>query len=199
MKLTIGNLKGGVSKSTMAIYAALYLSRTGRVLLVDADGTNATAMDWSSNCVGWPENIVVVPWATEDLARRVRQVEGDFDHLVFDTGPQMSGILRQALLVSDELVVPVAPSIGELRKLGQTFQLAAEIDQVSPLVARVLLSKTRAGTRSLTEAREYIDNLGLPRMDTEIGLREEYSLAWGTAPTDLGEFGKAMEELELAA
>ena len=200
MKLTIGNLKGGVSKSTTALYAALYLSRTGRVLLVDADGTNGTCMDWSQNCRDWPENIVVVPWAVEDLAKRVQQVMGDYDHLVIDTAPQMSGILRQALLVTDELVVPVAPSIGELRKLGQTFKLAAEVDAISPVIARVLLSKTRTNTNSLLEARDYIDNLELPRMDAEVGLREAYALALGTAPVnDLGEFENVMKELELTA
>lgn len=190
MRLTVGNLKGGVSKSTTALYAACYLYRVhgGRVLLVDADGTNQTLLDWSAS-------ITVVPWPTNDLARRVQAVTDDYDHIVIDTGPEQSGLLRQALAVTDDLVVPVSPSPMELRKLGHTFQAAAEVDAVSPVTARVLLAKVRAGTRSSVEAREYLDHLELPVMDAQVHLREAYSLAWGTAPEDLGEYEDVLKEL----
>lgn len=195
MKVTVGNLKGGVAKSTTAIHLACGLARTGRVLLVDADGTNASALDWSSNALEWPASIVVVPWAVEDLARKVRALAGDYDHVVIDTGPEQSGLLRQALMVTDDLVVPVSPSPMELRKLGHTFQAAAEVDAVSPVVARVLLAKVRTGTRSAVEAREYLHHLGLPVMDAQVHLREAYSLAWGTAPVDLVEYEDVLKEL----
>jgi CO dehydrogenase nickel-insertion accessory protein CooC1 len=35
--LTLGNKKGGVGKSTSAVYLACLLARTGRTLIVDAD------------------------------------------------------------------------------------------------------------------------------------------------------------------
>ena len=137
VRITVGNLKGGVAKSTTSIYLACGLaSAGGRVLLVDADGTNASALDWSSNAEEWPTTVVVVPWPVEDLARRVRAVAGDYDHVVVDTGPEQSVLLRQALMVTDELVVPVSPSPMELRKLGHTFGAAAEVDAVSPVTAR---------------------------------------------------------------
>jgi len=196
MRITVGNLKGGVAKSTTAVFLALGLARTGRVLLVDADGTNASVLDWSSNTADWPANIVVIPWAVEDLARRVKDVASDYDHIVIDTGPEQSVILRQALLVTDELVVPVSPSPMELRKLGQTWQAAAEIDAVSPVTARVLLAKVRSGTRSAVESRQYLEEqLELPVMGTDISLRESYALAWGTAPTDLDQYEQVLAEL----
>ena len=197
MRVTVGNLKGGVAKSTTAVYLALGLARTGRVLLVDADGTNASVLDWSSSCQEWPEQIVVVPWAVEDLARRVQAVEGDYDHVIIDTGPEQAAILRQALLVTDELIVPVSPSPMELRKLGQTWQAAAEVDAISPVTARVLLAKVRAGTRSSVEARRYLeDDLELPVMGADISLRESYAMAWGTAPTaDLDQYESVLAEL----
>jgi len=195
VKVTVGNLKGGVAKSTTAIYLACGLAVSGRVLLVDADGTNASVLDWSSNAQDWPAGIVVVPWPVEDLARKVRAVAGDYDHVVIDTGPEQSTLLRQALMVTDEIVVPVSPSPMELRKLGHTFQAAAEADAVSPVTARVLLVKVRAGTRSSVEARDYLHELGLPVMDAQVHLREAYSLAWGTAPDDLAEYGDVLTEL----
>ena len=51
---------------------------------------------------------------------------------MIDTGPQKPGILSQALMVTDDLVVPVAPSPVELEQLPDTFALAAEVDAISP-------------------------------------------------------------------
>jgi hypothetical protein len=54
----------------------------------------------------------------------------DYAHVVFDIGPKSPASLRQAMRLSDDLVVPVAPSTGELRELPKTFELAAEADAV---------------------------------------------------------------------
>ncbi|WP_322755991.1 ParA family protein [Frankia sp. Cas3] len=116
MRIVVGNLKGGVAKTTTAVYLALGLARTGRVLLVDADGTNASAVDWSANAEDWPATVVVVPWAVPDLGRRVAAVAGDYDHIVIDTGPERGDLLRQALMVTDDLLVPVAPSRGAVNE-----------------------------------------------------------------------------------
>ena len=91
--------------------------------------------------------------------------------------------------------MPVAPSLIELRRLPATFQLAAKVDVISPVTARVLLCKVRANTRSGVEARELLEGLDLPVMATQIGLREQYSQAFGTAPADLGEYADVLAEL----
>ena len=55
MRVTYGNLKGGVAKSTSSVYTALGLAAAGgRVLLVDADATNRTCLKWSSLAEDWP-------------------------------------------------------------------------------------------------------------------------------------------------
>jgi chromosome partitioning protein len=194
MRVTIGNLKGGTSKTTGAVYLATELGREGRTLLVDGD-PQGSALDWSVNTADWPDAVTVIPWATRDLARRVRDVAGDYDHVVIDTAPGHDVIMRQALLVTDHLVVPVAPSPIELRRLDATFDLAAEIDAISPVYARVLLCKVRAGTKSATESREMLADLGLPVYEAQTHLWEQYMLAWGTAPTDPGEYADVLAEL----
>lgn len=194
VRLTVGNLKGGVAKTTTSVHLACGLAASGRTLLVDADPQAASALDWST-VAGEAFPVTVIPWAGADLARRVKDVAGDYAHVVIDTGGENDEILGQALLVTDELVVPVAPSLIELRRLPATFQLAAKVDVISPVTARVLLCKVRANTRSGVEARELLEGLDLPVMATQIGLREQYSQAFGTAPADLGEYADVLAEL----
>jgi chromosome partitioning protein len=197
MRVTFGNLKGGVGKSTSSVYTALGLAAAGgRVLLVDADQTNRTCLKWSSLAADWPPAITVVSWEVPDLARRVQAVQADYDHIVIDTGPQRPAILRQALMVTEDLVVTVAPSPVELEQLPDTFALAAEVDAVSPTFAQVLFVKVRRGTRSSVEARRYLTDHELPVMSAEVHLLESYPLAYGTVPPDLGEYEAVIKELD---
>lgn len=198
MRLTIGNLKGGVAKSTSSVYIALALAigHGDRVLLVDADGTNRTCLKWSSLAEDWPAAVTVVSWEVPDLARRVQAIAADYAHVIIDTGPQRPLILRQALMVTDDLIVPVAPSPVELEQLPDTFTLAAEVDAVSPTFAQVMFAKVRRGTRSSTEARRYLDERELPVLAAEVHLLESYPLAYGTVPDDLTEYEAVVKELD---
>lgn len=198
MRITVGNLKGGVSKTTTSILLALALAMLGRrVLLVDAD-PQGSASDWVENTEDWPDSVTVIPWATRDLAKRVEQVAGDYDDIVIDTGPGNELIFRQALLATDHLVVTVTPSPMEIRQLRPSFEVAAEIDAVSPVWAHVLLCKVRERSKLLAGALALLERLDLPTLDTMIHLWDQYIAAWATAPAtdeDLGEYVALIKEL----
>lgn len=196
MRLAIGNIKGGVAKTTTAVHLALGLARTGRTLLVDADPEQASALAWSEAAGdAWPSSCTVIPWATRDLARRVSDVAGDFAHVVIDTSPKNPLLLRQALMVVDRLVVPVAPRPMDLRELPATFALAAEVDTVHPLQVSTLLVQVRARTRSGVEARALLEEMDVPVLQEQTRLSESIALAFGTAPADLGDYGPVLDEL----
>lgn len=70
MKITIGNIKGGVGKTTSAVYLALGLSRSGRTLLVDADPEQASAFGWwEAAGESWPDACSVERCPSRELAQ----------------------------------------------------------------------------------------------------------------------------------
>jgi chromosome partitioning protein len=192
MQIAIANLKGGTAKTTTAVYLALGLARTGRTLLVDSD-PQGSSLNWSEEAGDFP--ITVIAWPTRDLARRVEQVAADYEHIVIDTPPSHEVIVRQALLASRLLVIPLAPSLVEVGRLGPTFDPAAEVEPLHPLIPRVLLTRVRLGTRSAREARALLTAKEVPTFSAEIPLRETYATAYGLTPTDLAEYAGVLAEL----
>lgn len=200
MKICIGNLKGGVGKTTSAAHLALGLSRIGRTLLVDSDPEQPQAYEWSTTAEDWPvERCTVVQNATRDLAKRIAPMMADYEHVVIDVGPKNPALLRQAMMLTDDLIIPVAPSTGELRELPKTFELAADVDAIHPLRAAVLLVQVRVGTRSAVEAREVLSELGMPVLVSSVRFLERYRLAFGSVPHDLGDYELVLDELAVTA
>ena len=195
MILTCGNLKGGVGKSTSAVYLACGLARSGRTLLVDAD-PQGSILGWSE-AAGEDFPATVIAWPVRDLAKRVAAVTGDYDHVVIDTGPSQEHLLRQALAVTAQLLVPVAPSLMDVREISRAVQMVDDLGPTHSIAVHILLTKVRAGTASAREARQGLTEQGLPVLAAEVGLREAYAQAWGTMPTTLGEYDSVLSELSV--
>ncbi|QJY51203.1 AAA family ATPase [Pseudonocardia broussonetiae] len=197
MKICVGNLKGGVGKTTTAVHLALGLSRSGRTLLVDADPEQPQCYEWSETAgEDWPAaQCIVLHLPTRDLAKKAGPMLADYEHIVFDVGPKNPSLLRQALMLSDDLIIPVRPSTAELHEVPKTVELAAEVDELHPLRATVLLVQVRSGTRTAAEARGLLDELGVPVFETEIRLLERYGLSFGSVPPELGDYERVLTEL----
>ena len=73
MRIAIVNTKGGVGKTTTAIYLAAGLHREGRTLLVDADRQQSAVL-WSQEDPIWP--FPVVARATTDVHRHLAGPRG---------------------------------------------------------------------------------------------------------------------------
>lgn len=196
VQVTVGALKGGVGKSTTAVHLALALAKCSPlpVMLVDADPVNASTFEWSEFAGDdWPSSVTVNYWPSANLAKRVRDSRHT-GHVVIDTGPSDPAILRQALMVTDHLVVPVAPTPAEVSRIRPTLEAAAEVGFNRDISLNVLFTRVKPNTRSLREAREAMEEQRLHALATAVPFVLQYSQAFGTVPDDLGVYPTVLIE-----
>lgn len=129
MILTVGNTKGGVGKTTLAVNIAIARALAGRkVWLVDGDrqGTAQTAITIRADaghlpgiaCASYPDG--------PTLRSQIQQQRGNFDDIIIDAGGRDSTALRAALILSDVLLVPFQPRSYDVWALND---IAALIDE----------------------------------------------------------------------
>lgn len=128
MILTVGNVKGGVGKTTVAVNIAIARALDGRdVLLVDGDeqGTAASFTVLRTDQRGEP-GFTTVNLAGAALRTQVRQLAPKYDDVIIDCGGRDTGSFRAALTVTDKLLVPVQPRSFDVWVLDQVSALVDE-------------------------------------------------------------------------
>lgn len=128
--LAVGNLKGGVGKSTLAVNLAAELAQRRRVHLVDADA-QATAAEWHALAGGLPFTCEALPLdeAAGGRAWIARVTAAPADLVVIDLPPHTGAATAAALILADLFLVPVAPSGLDLRAAGKALAMLAEARQ----------------------------------------------------------------------
>ena len=112
MIVTVGNTKGGVGKTTIAVNLAIARALAGRdVWLIDGDrqGSAQTAIRIRAEA-GHAPGIACATYPDGSILRsQVQQQVTKFEDIIIDAGGRDSTALRAALLLSDVLLVPLQP------------------------------------------------------------------------------------------
>lgn len=184
MIVTVGNTKGGVGKTTLALNLAIARALQGRdVWLVDGDrqGTAQTALTIRAEagctpviaCAQYPDGAA--------LRAQVLQTSKKFDDVVIDAGGRDSTALRAALILSDVLVVPFAPRSLDVWALADISALIEEARGVRDGLAAyaILNCADSQGSDNSEAAAALSDFPHLKFLDTPVRRRKAIANAAG--------------------
>lgn len=114
MIISVVNEKGGSGKTTIAVNLAFKFAEQGiDTMLVDADPQRSveTLIDYRANN-GLELPFTSVSRTGDSLAKEVRNLANKYDSIIIDTGGRDSKEMRQALLVSDIVLIPTIITSG---------------------------------------------------------------------------------------
>jgi chromosome partitioning protein len=138
MIFTVGNLKGGVGKTTLAVNLVITLSNRQRdVLLIDAEGAAMAFTDLRTNAKGQP-GYTAVALHGASIRTQVRQLAPKYSDIVIDIGGEdATGSLRAALTVADTVLIPLKPRSFDLWRTEQTAELVVEAREINETLRAV--------------------------------------------------------------
>ena len=151
---TIANRKGGVGKTTLATNLAVELSRRGKVLLVDGD-EQKSAYKWNEYRQDKLQSIFVL----DNLIDTLEPLNNEYDFIVIDVAGRDSQIFREALLISDKLIIPTQASLIDLEVLEYVSEKVAQAhENNSDLQSLVVINKAPTNYRNAEtgQAQAYV-------------------------------------------
>ncbi|MDQ1534022.1 MAG: chromosome partitioning protein [Actinomycetota bacterium] len=164
MNIVVTNLKGGVGKSTTAVYLAAVAVETGSdpVLLIDAD-RQASSAEWLEERP--VEGVTVVEAPSErTLARAMSRHEG---LAIIDTPPGDERLVQSAINTADAVVIPTRAGGVEYPRVVVTLGM---IPARTP--RGVIIAAARLGTNDLAETIAWWKSENVP--------------VWGVIPERVG-------------
>lgn len=186
MIVVIGNTKGGVGKTTLAVQLAIARALSGRdVWLIDGDrqGTATAAIAVRAEagrqpgiaCAQYPDG--------PTLRAQVQQQAAKWDDIIIDVGGRDSTALRAALVLADVLLVPFAPRSYDVWALDDMAALVDEARSVRDgLRCYAVLNQADPGENSTDNSEAAAAVVEVPQFDylpSTIRRRKAFSNASG--------------------
>lgn len=182
MVITVGGIKGGSGKTTIATNLAILRANCGRdVLLIDADdqetASDFTALRAQKRAFGVGYTGIQLSGAavrTQTLA-----LKSKYQDIVIDTGGRDTTSQRAALAVSDLFLVPFVPRSFDVWTLEKVAALVEEMRTANPdLRAHTFINRADSRGADNSEAAQFLrESSVLTLLEISIGQRKAFGNA----------------------
>lgn len=190
MIIGLVNGKGGVGKTTSAIYLGTVFAHLGRdVVVVDLDH-QGSASDWADRAedAGTP-----LPFPVEiSNAKRLGRFLNSLSKrtiVILDTPPGDPATIDSAISVADFVVIPTRPYGIEVSRVWETLPAVEDVPHA------VLLTSARLRTKTLDAFLAVLKAEEVPHFKTVIPLRESIPDTWGEAPNNFEGYELVAKEI----
>lgn len=179
---TVGGIKGGSGKTTVATNLTVLLAADHRdVLLVDADDQE-TATDftvWRNKNADGQAGYTAIQLTGDAVRTEVLRLASKYDDIVIDTGGRDTTSQRAAMTVSDVYLVPFVPRSFDVWTLERVVKLIEEMRPANPkLRAYAFLNRADAGGSDNAGAADYLkDATAIAFVELALGGRKAFSNA----------------------
>ncbi len=185
--------KGGTSKTTTAINLAVEALAYGlEVVVIDLD-PQVSACDWKD--IRGDIAPVVASTPVPHLERTLRAAEENgADLVIIDTAGRTNDAASAAARVADLILVPLQPSLIDLKTLGATLEI---IRLAGDRPARAIITRVKAAGTRHEDTAAWLKGQGIEVCPVMLGERVTYQDAYaqGLAVVEAEPNGKAASEI----
>jgi chromosome partitioning protein len=186
--------KGGTAKTTTALNLAVEALAYGlEVVVIDLD-PQVSACDWKDIRGDAAPVVAAVPVPHLDRTLKAAADNGA-DLIIIDTAGRTNEAANAAARVADLILVPLQPSLIDLKTLGATLDI---IRLAGSRPTRAVLARVRAAGSRHEDTVEWLAGQGVEVCPAMLGERVIYQDAYarGLSVTEAEPGGKAAEEIK---
>lgn len=181
MIVTVGGIKGGSGKTTVATNLAVMRSKVKDLLLIDADDQE-TATDFTilrNSDLESGAGYTSIRLSGSAVRTETKRLKDKYEDILIDTGGRDTASQRAALSVADVLLVPFVPRSFDVWTLEKVSELVGEMRTANPqLRAYAFINRADPAGRDNEEAASIIqDTAELEFIDCPLGSRKAFSNA----------------------